>query len=85
MSSAAPYQPLKNAKRLSKFYSTEGQKFGIAKDRGIAYKIISENLIPASIANWLGEKGIPWEVISAGGKDCRGQVCGCRFHLQRED
>ncbi|UUU31892.1 RHS repeat-associated core domain-containing protein [Streptomyces sp. CA-210063] len=55
---------LKNPKRLSKFYSTEGQKAGIAGERGVDYKIISENEIPEPIANWLTKKGIPWEVVS---------------------
>jgi hypothetical protein len=49
---------------LSKFYSTEGQKAGIASEYGIDYKIISENPIPGQITNWLSKKGIPWEVIS---------------------
>ncbi|WP_234352954.1 RHS repeat domain-containing protein [Streptomyces sp. NRRL B-1140] len=55
---------LKDPKRLSKFYSTEGQKSGIAQEAGIDYKVISENPIPAQITNWLNKKGIPWEVIS---------------------
>ncbi|MDX5563231.1 hypothetical protein PYK79_07850 [Streptomyces sp. ID05-04B] len=54
---------LKDPKRLSKFYSTEGQKAGIARDRGIPYQIITENPIPDQIANWLQEKGIPWTVM----------------------
>ncbi|MGW0885527.1 RHS repeat-associated core domain-containing protein [Streptomyces sp. NPDC002671] len=55
---------LKDPKRLSKFYSTEGQKAGIAADRGVGYKVISENPIPPQITKWLDKKGIPWEVIS---------------------
>ncbi|WP_240439258.1 RHS repeat-associated core domain-containing protein [Streptomyces europaeiscabiei] len=55
---------LKDPKRMSKFYSTEGQKAGIASEHGVDYKIISENEIPKPIANWLAKKGIPWEVIS---------------------
>ncbi|MDH6221682.1 hypothetical protein [Streptomyces pseudovenezuelae] len=55
---------LKNPTRLSKFYSTEGQKFGIANERGIDYRVISENPIPEKISNWLDKKGIPWEVMS---------------------
>ncbi|MGA5629561.1 RHS repeat-associated core domain-containing protein [Streptomyces cellulosae] len=54
---------LKDPKRLTKFYSTEGQKSGIAKEFGIDYKVISENPIPTQITNWLDKKGIPWEVI----------------------
>ncbi|MEH0446083.1 RHS repeat-associated core domain-containing protein [Streptomyces sp. B21-102] len=54
---------LKDPKRLSKFYSTEGQKAGIARDRGIPYQIITENPIPDQIANWLQKKGIPWTVM----------------------
>ncbi|WP_309485303.1 RHS repeat-associated core domain-containing protein [Streptomyces sp. WELS2] len=55
---------LKDPKRLAKFYSTEGQKAGIASERGVEYKLISENPIPAPVEKWLGKKGIPWEVIS---------------------
>lgn len=55
---------LKNPGRLSKFYSTEGQKARIAGEHGIDYRVISENSIPAQITNWLDKKGIPWEVIS---------------------
>ncbi|MEU1518525.1 RHS repeat-associated core domain-containing protein [Streptomyces sp. NPDC005811] len=54
---------LKDPKRLGKFYSTEGQKAGIARDRGIDYQIISENPIPGQITNWLQKKGIPWTVM----------------------
>ncbi|MFB7336045.1 hypothetical protein ACFC00_31160 [Streptomyces adustus] len=54
---------LKRPAQLSKFYSTEGQKAGIARDRGIDYKVISENPIPDQIANWLQKKGIPWAVM----------------------
>ncbi|MEV6057628.1 RHS repeat-associated core domain-containing protein [Streptomyces sp. NPDC052107] len=55
---------LKDPKRLSKFYSTEGQKAGIASEQGIDYKVISENPIPAQVTKWLDKKGIPWEVMS---------------------
>ncbi|MFD5549657.1 ricin-type beta-trefoil lectin domain protein [Streptomyces goshikiensis] len=52
---------LKN-NRQSGFFSTEGQKFGIAKNRGIPYRVISENPIPSVFTNWFDKKGIPWEV-----------------------
>ncbi|MFI8888239.1 RHS repeat-associated core domain-containing protein [Streptomyces sp. NPDC053813] len=54
---------MSDPKRLSKFFSTEGQKAGIAKEYGMDYRVISENPIPGKITSWLGEKGIPWEVI----------------------
>ena len=54
---------IKNPKRLNKFLSTEGQKFGIASNKDIDYMVISEKAIPEQITNWLGKKGIPWEVI----------------------
>ncbi|TXL87361.1 DUF6531 domain-containing protein [Streptomyces sp. IB2014 016-6] len=53
---------LKNPTRLDKFYSTEGQKLGIAKSKGIDYEIITEKSIPAPVANWLAKKGIPWRI-----------------------
>jgi RHS repeat-associated protein len=53
---------MKNPKRLDKFYSTEGQKMGIAKSKGIDYAIITEKNIPAPVANWLTKKGIPWRI-----------------------
>lgn len=53
---------LKNPKRLDKFYSTEGQKFGLAKSKGIDYEIITEKAIPAPVTNWLAKKGIPWRI-----------------------
>ncbi|MGY4743840.1 hypothetical protein, partial [Streptomyces sp. ATMOS53] len=55
---------LANPKRLSKFFSTEGQKAGIANEYGVDYKVISENQIPEKISTWLDKKGIPWEAIS---------------------
>lgn len=53
---------LKNPNRMNKFYSTEGQKFGIANSKGIDYEIITEKAIPAPVANWLAKKGIPWRM-----------------------
>ncbi|WP_159395669.1 hypothetical protein [Streptomyces sp. 3211] len=52
---------LKN-NRQGGFFSTEGQKFGIATKRGIPYRVISENPIPSVFTNWFDKKGIPWEV-----------------------
>ncbi|WP_086771398.1 RHS repeat-associated core domain-containing protein [Streptomyces bobili] len=54
---------VKDPKRLSKFFSTEGQKAGIAREQGIGYKVISENPIPSQVTNWLSKKGIPWEIM----------------------
>ncbi|MCR8576556.1 putative T7SS-secreted protein [Streptomyces sp. Isolate_219] len=54
---------IKNPNRLNKFLSTEGQKFGIASNKGIDYMVISEKGIPERITNWLDKKGIPWEVV----------------------
>ncbi|MEU6736622.1 putative T7SS-secreted protein [Streptomyces physcomitrii] len=54
---------IENPARQSKFFSTEGQKLGIAQTAGIDYRVISENPIPDRITRWLDKKGIPWEVI----------------------
>ncbi|MGW6586408.1 RHS repeat-associated core domain-containing protein [Streptomyces globisporus] len=54
---------LRDPARLSKWKSTEGQKQGLAQERGIDFKIISEKEIPPEITSWLNKKGIPWEVI----------------------
>ncbi|MEU2226449.1 RHS repeat-associated core domain-containing protein [Streptomyces sp. NPDC018347] len=54
---------LKNPKRLSKFYSTEGQKAGIAAEQGVDYTVISENPIPDPVVKWLDKKGIPWQIM----------------------
>ncbi|MFD3519440.1 DUF6531 domain-containing protein [Streptomyces sp. NPDC058653] len=53
---------LKNPKRLDKFFSTEGQKLGIAQSKGIHYEIISEKSIPEPVVKWLAKKGIPWRI-----------------------
>ncbi|MFE0645558.1 polymorphic toxin-type HINT domain-containing protein [Streptomyces sp. NPDC058877] len=54
---------LANPKRLEKFKGVEGEKIAIARERGIDYRIISENPIPAPITTWLDKKGIPWQVM----------------------
>ena len=54
---------LKNPGRMSKFFSTEGQKLGIANQYGVGYRVISENPIPSEFTNWFDKKGIPWQVI----------------------
>lgn len=53
---------MKRKNGMSKFFSTEGQKLGIAKDHGVDYRVISENPIPKEFTNWLDRKGIPWQI-----------------------
>lgn len=54
----------KNPDRLREFFSTEGQKTRISRDRGVDFKVISENQIPEEFTSWFDAKGIPWEVMS---------------------
>ncbi|MFE4366735.1 hypothetical protein ACFRMN_00500 [Streptomyces sp. NPDC056835] len=54
---------LADPKRLAKFKGVEGEKLAIAQAKGIDYRIISENSIPAEFTSWFDKKGIPWEVI----------------------
>ena len=54
---------LADPKRLAKFKGVEGEKLAIAQERGIDYRIISENPIPVEFTTWFNKKGIPWEVI----------------------
>ncbi|MFI9062641.1 polymorphic toxin-type HINT domain-containing protein [Streptomyces sp. NPDC053429] len=54
---------LADPKRLAKFKGVEGEKLAIAQEKGIDYRIISENPIPAEFTSWFDKKGIPWEVI----------------------
>ncbi|MEV7660048.1 RHS repeat-associated core domain-containing protein [Streptomyces anulatus] len=46
---------LRKPDRLAKWKSTKGQKSGIARDRGIDFRVISENEIPPEITSWLNK------------------------------
>lgn len=54
---------LADPKRLEKFKGVEGEKVALARERGIDYRIISENPIPPEFTSWFEKKGIPWQVI----------------------
>ncbi|MFG2296289.1 polymorphic toxin-type HINT domain-containing protein [Streptomyces sp. NPDC048603] len=54
---------LDDPKRMSKFLGVEGEKIAIARSRGIDFRVISENPIPAEFTSWFDKKGIAWQVI----------------------
>lgn len=56
-------QTLADPKRMSKFLGVEGEKIAIARGRGIDFRVISENPIPAEFTSWFDKKGIAWQVI----------------------